>query len=102
MANLTIKGVPDQLVAELKKEAAARRRSLNGEVLHRLERSLDVAPDSASGTAAALDRVREVRERARVETAEDVLAHIRRHRVHPSGQPFTVRELKAAIEDGRE
>jgi len=98
MANLTVKGVPELVVAELKKQAAAHRRSLNGEVLHRLERSLNPAPD----TAAWLERVREVRERAHGETAEDVLAHIRRHRVHPSGRPFTVSELKAAIEDGRE
>ncbi len=40
MANLTVKGVPEPLVAELKKQAAAHRRSLNGEVLYRLERSL--------------------------------------------------------------
>ena len=40
MANLTLKGVPEPLVAELKKQAAAHRRSLNGEVLYRLERSL--------------------------------------------------------------
>ncbi|MGI9042777.1 MAG: FitA-like ribbon-helix-helix domain-containing protein [Gemmatimonadaceae bacterium] len=40
MANLTVKGVPEPLVAELKKLAAAHRRSLNGEVIYRLERSV--------------------------------------------------------------
>lgn len=40
MASLTLKGVPDGLLARLKTDAAANRRSLNGEVLHRLERSL--------------------------------------------------------------
>lgn len=41
MANLTLKGVPEPLVEELKKQAASHRRSLNGEVLYRLERSID-------------------------------------------------------------
>lgn len=40
MANLSVKGVPEHLVAELKKLAAIHRRSLNGEVIYRLERSV--------------------------------------------------------------
>lgn len=78
MASLTLKGVPDHLLAQLKREAAEHRRSLNGEVLHRLERSV-------SGRS-----------------ADDALEDIRRYRIHPRGRPYTVSELKAAIEDGRE
>jgi plasmid stability protein len=40
MASLTLKGIPDELLAQLKREAAEQRRSLNGEVLYRLERSV--------------------------------------------------------------
>jgi len=64
MANLTLKGVPEPLVAELKKHAEVNRRSLNGEVVHRLERSLDNAYDAFNW----LQRVRQVREHPRVET----------------------------------
>lgn len=78
MASLTLKGVPDELLARLKREAAEHRRSLNGEVLHRLEQSV-----SSPGT-------------------EAVLEEIRRYRVHPRGRSLTVQELKAAIEEGRE
>lgn len=73
MANLTVKGVPDMVVTELKKQAAAHRRSLNGEVLHRLERSLD----SSADTAAWLERVRAIRERARVETTVEEIIEAR-------------------------
>ncbi len=47
MANLTLKGVPEPLVAELKKLAAEHRRSLNSEVIYRLEHSLP--PDEKAG-----------------------------------------------------
>ena len=40
MASVTIKGVPEELLARLKHEAAGHRRSLNGEVLYRLEQSI--------------------------------------------------------------
>lgn len=40
MATLTLKNVPDELVARLKQEAKENRRSLNQETLVRLERSL--------------------------------------------------------------
>ncbi|WP_035614594.1 Arc family DNA-binding protein [Haloferula sp. BvORR071] len=38
--NLTIKGIPEELGAALKELAAASNRSLNGEIIHRLSRSL--------------------------------------------------------------
>lgn len=37
MATLTIKNVPDELYAELKRRAEENRRSLNGEVIYSLE-----------------------------------------------------------------
>lgn len=45
MASMTIKGISPQLLAELKRQASARHRSLNGEILFRLEQSL--AADAA-------------------------------------------------------
>jgi hypothetical protein len=58
MANLTLKGVPNEVVAELKKHAEVNRRSLNGEVVHRLERSLNDAYDASNW----LQRARQIRE----------------------------------------
>lgn len=40
MAALTLRGIPDELYELLKKKAKENRRSLNGEILVRLERSL--------------------------------------------------------------
>lgn len=71
MASLTLKGVPEGLLARLKRDAAEHRRSLNGEVLHRLEKSLS---DQTS--------------------AEAALEEIRQYRMHPRGGPLTVGELK--------
>lgn len=59
MANLTVKGVPEPLVAELKKQAAAHRRSLNGEVIYRLERSLPRSGEDARRFVQEADRLRE-------------------------------------------
>lgn len=78
MASLTIKGVPDDLLARLKREAADHRRSLNGEVLHRIEQSLESR------------------------TPQEIIEEIRRYRIHPRGGPLTVGELRSAIADGRE
>ncbi len=70
MATLTLKGVPDELLAHLKRVAAQHRRSLNGEVLHRLESSVaDIAGEEASGEA-------------------------RRSRADSSGQPLTAGQRK--------
>lgn len=40
MASLTIKGIPDDLLNELRRSAEQHRRSLNSEVLRLLERSV--------------------------------------------------------------
>lgn len=42
MSNLTLKGIPRALHERLRDVAEANRRSLNGEIIHRLERSLEV------------------------------------------------------------
>lgn len=58
MATLTVKGVPEELITRLKREAALNRRSLNGEVLVRLERSLPPELPAREW----MERVREIRE----------------------------------------
>ena len=55
MSNLTLKGIPEVLHQQLRDSAEANRRSLNGEIIHRLERSLD-----AGGTAPSFVRERTV------------------------------------------
>jgi Arc-like DNA binding domain len=44
MASLTIKGIPDELLEDLRQSAEFNRRSINSEVLLRLERSVGRAP----------------------------------------------------------
>lgn len=61
MANVTIKNIPDPLHERLKEAAARSRRSLNAEVILRLEQSLGTRPVDAE---ALLARVRAVRESA--------------------------------------
>jgi plasmid stability protein len=61
MTNLTIKNVPNSLYQRLKEMAARNHRSLNSEVIVRLERSLATAP---LDTEALLARARSIRERA--------------------------------------
>ena len=41
MASLTLKGIPDDLLNRLRRVAESNRRSLNREVIERLERSLE-------------------------------------------------------------
>jgi antitoxin FitA len=61
MVNFTVKGIPAHLYERLRAAAARNRRSINGEVIARLERSLGMAPVDAD---ALLARARAVRERA--------------------------------------
>lgn len=71
MPNLTLKGIPPDLHERLKEAARRSRRSLNSEIVHRLETSLSVpAVDAEEFLASA----REVRERTRVPyvTEEDL------------------------------
>lgn len=63
MASVTIKNIQDQLYEGLKEAAARNRRSLNAEVILRLERSLGSA---SVDPEAFLVRARSVRERGRI------------------------------------
>lgn len=103
MASLTLKGVPDELLAQLKLEAAEHRRSLNGEVLHRLEHSVSVPVTTGQGGPSGpyrkamhgrpltvterkdldagdwLRRVREVRDRLDIHTTTEEIIAARDH-----------------------
>lgn len=70
MPSLTLKAIPEQLIDELRRSAARHRRSLNSEVLIRLERSLH---GGAVDTAAVLTRVRELRSRRSLPPLTDEL-----------------------------
>lgn len=59
-ANLTLKGVPDEVYERLKAAAAANHRSLNGEIIARLE--ADVLP-SRTTAQAHLAAIRATRDR---------------------------------------
>lgn len=80
MPSLTIKNIPNALYERLKATAARNRRSLNGEVIHRLERSLGIAP---ADPRALLARARAVRENRKLPYLTDG-------------------DLRAARESGRE
>lgn len=60
MANITVKNIPDPLYERLKESASRSRRSINSELIFRLERSLGAA---AVDVDALLARTRAVRER---------------------------------------
>jgi plasmid stability protein len=79
MPSLTIKGIPDDLMAQLRQRAAEHRRSLNSEVLVRLEKS--VAPTRIDPNT-FLARVRALQKRVDL-------------------PPLTDRLLEQAVEEGR-
>ena len=82
MPTLTLKGLPDHVYHALKDRAAANQRSLNSEVLMRLERSVSAKP---MDVAEALAR------------ADAIGAQIRAR----GGSLFTEEEITAAKHDGR-
>lgn len=53
--NITIKSLPDELGAALKHEAQRAHRSLNGEIIHRLSRSLAAEPPAPVSPDAVAD-----------------------------------------------
>lgn len=57
MAILTLKNVPDNLVARLETEARENRRSLDQETVHRLELSLDGRSRGPDSVIASLRRL---------------------------------------------
>lgn len=79
MTTLTVKGIPNELYALLKRRAAEHRRSMNAEILVCLERALRSAP---TDPAAALDRADAVRE-------------------HVTGPPLTAADIRRARTRGR-
>lgn len=70
MANMTIKGLPDDLHARLKAEAERNRRSLNAEAIECLERGLGPAAIDATELR---ERLRMVRERGAGYLTEEVV-----------------------------
>jgi len=63
MSTLTIKSLPDDVHEALRTAAEQNRRSLNSEVIHRLEASLALRP---AGHGDLVDQARVLRERARL------------------------------------
>lgn len=59
MANLTLKGIPDDLYALLKQRAAEHRRSINSEILVYLERALYSRRADPAELLSRADAVRE-------------------------------------------
>jgi antitoxin FitA len=57
MPTLTLKNVPEELVARLKQEAAQNRRSLNQETLARLEQSLAIRWPSGAEKVELIRRI---------------------------------------------
>jgi len=70
MITITIKGIPKATHRELKRRAAAHRRSLNSEVISVLESSVHRTPDEVRSL---IERARAAREKMKfVATAEEI------------------------------
>ena len=70
MATITIKNIPDDLYADLKRAAAANRRSINSEIIVSIEqavRSKRIEPDEL------LSEIRVLREETAVYLTDDIL-----------------------------
>jgi plasmid stability protein len=79
MATITVKNIPDELYARLKAVAARNRRSINGEIIRRIERSLTPR---------------------RVPT-EQLLARIGRLHDSFEDRTFTIEQIEEARHEGR-
>jgi plasmid stability protein len=80
MPSLTIKSMPDDLLNRLRDSANEHRRSLNSEVLHRLERSVG---SSAVDPEAFLARVRRIQDRTNLPPLTDELLERSRREGRP-------------------
>jgi hypothetical protein len=58
MASVTIKGIPDHLYRLIKRSASEHRRSINNEIIFRLERSLKAKPMDPKAFLARVDSLR--------------------------------------------
>jgi plasmid stability protein len=79
MTTITVKNIPDELYERLREAAKDNRRSINGEIIHRIERSL-------TSSQAAI---------------EPLLARIRRLHESFEGQTLTVEQIDDARKEGR-
>jgi plasmid stability protein len=79
MVNITLKNIPDEIYERLKRQAAAHRRSVNGEVIHCLDMALK--PQRIS--------------------VDERLERIRRIRPNIDAEAVTLDELLKAVEEGR-
>lgn len=68
MATMTIKNIPDELYEELKRRAAANRRSINNEVIVLIERAVQY---QAQDPNEVLERIRVLREKLDLYVTED-------------------------------
>lgn len=59
MASLTLKNIPDDLYESIKRNAAENRRSINSEIIVRLERSLKARRVDPEAFLARVDRLRD-------------------------------------------
>lgn len=80
MPSLTIKGIPDDLLERLRHSAEEHRRSLNSEVLYRLERSVGSA---SVDPEALLTRVRRLQERTQLPPLTDEMLEQARREGRP-------------------
>jgi hypothetical protein len=80
MTNLTIKNLSAPLLEALRAAAKRNRRSLNSEVIHRLEASVGGAPIDPESL---LEHARSLRERARIPYLTDEVLH----RLREEGRP---------------
>ncbi len=80
MPSLTIKSIPDDLLNRLRDSAEEHRRSLNSEVLHRLERSVG---SSSIDPEAFLTRVRRIQDRTNLPPLTDELLERSRREGRP-------------------
>ena len=109
MATLTLRNVPDDLVARLKERAKRHRRSLNNETIAALELADAAVVPAAVDQEAALARIREIQARfpgaarsAQLDqrTPEEIQAeldHFAELRSQFQGAPLTSEEIIAAI-----
>jgi plasmid stability protein len=79
MATITVKNIPDELYARLKAAAEGNRRSINGEIISRIEKSLTPRPIQV----------------------EPLLARIRRLHDSFEGRSLTVEQIEDARKEGR-
>lgn len=79
MATITVKNIPDELYSRLKAAAESNRRSINGEIISRIERSLT----------------------PRRVTTEALLTRIRKLHDGFDGRTLTVEQIQDARNEGR-